>query len=173
MAEGLDLVTPFTADEAPSMENFNARIAQVNEALAGAGGGGLALPEECLVTILCYDSSGNVLRELKAYALPPEPDSEYKAPDFFKRHLLVEFVTPQSTDKVVIKPPEGFAFQAFRESFGAKLYYYSTATYTPYMYGITTPEGYASFGPGSPGYDTGSLDAAYVALHGTVGIEIA
>lgn len=172
MAEELDLVTSFTADEAPSMENFNARIAQVNAALAGAGGDGPALPEECLVTILCYDSSGNVLREMTTYAPPPEPSDEDAAPDFFKRHLLVEFVTPQNTDKVVVKPPEGFAFQAFWESFGARLYY-STATYLTHMWGITTPEGYASFGPGSPGYYTGYLDAAYVALHGTVGIEIA
>ncbi len=173
MAEELDMVTPFTADEAPSMENFNARIAQVNEALAGAGGSGLALPEECLVTILCYDSSGNVLRELKAYAPPPEPGGEYAAPDFFKRHLLAEFVTPQSTDKIVIKPPEGFAFQAFWESFGVRLYFSEESAMIPYLWGITTPEGYASFGPGSPGYSTGILNAAYVALHGTVGIEIA
>lgn len=166
-----DAVELFTADEAPSMENFNARIAQVNEALAGAGGGGPALPEECLVTILCYDSGGTVLREMKAYAPPPEPGGEYSEPDRFKRHLLVGFVTPQNTDKVVVKPPDGFAFQAFLDSFGARLY--GTFSSFTYIWGITTPEGYASFGPGSPAYTTGMLSAKYVALHGTFGVEVA
>ena len=43
MAEELSFVTPFNADEAPSMENFNRRIREVNalaEQLGGARGGG-------------------------------------------------------------------------------------------------------------------------------------